>query len=326
MASQGPTETASRPPPTRQRTASASAGPARREPAQAYPRVAPWTEAVAHWEPAKDSAAQLKWLTQEGVRLCQWTPAPFESAPTDCFQVDQTYWLWQAGVGGIRFLAGLPEFSAFPSRDVDPAWFHQIVTRSWLPAIYQVWGRQVVHASAAVREVTGDVVAFVGPSGAGKSTVAYGLGRRVGWRMVSDDTVAFSRTDGHVALHPFRQVVRLRPATAAHYDKTGELLEPLAWPSGTVSLARLYVLAVDPGLPTTTRIAPLSAAESYRFVLEQAFALSLNIPEYNRELMLDYVALAAVPSFRLVYRRSFDLIEGVLDDLEAHMQGGQSRG
>jgi hypothetical protein len=283
--------------------------------------VGPWTEAVAHWEPALDSAAQSRWLAQEGVRLCQWAPTPFESSPTDCFQVDQTYWLWQAGVGGIRFTAEFPEFFAFPCPDVDPAWFTQVVTRSWLPAIYQVWGRQVVHASAVAREKSGRVVAFVGPSGAGKSTVAYGLGRRAGWQMVSDDTLAFSRIDGRVALHPLRQTVRLRPATAGHYGTTGEGAGSLAWPRGAVALAGLYLLAVDADLVGTTRIVPLSGSESFRLALEQAFALSLNIPQHNRDLMLDYAALAAAPAFRLVYRRSFDVLEHVLDDLEAHAIG-----
>lgn len=283
--------------------------------------MGPWIEPVAHWEPPLDSAAHAKWLAQQGSRICQWAPAPFEASPTDCFKVDQTYWLWQGGVGGIRFQADLPEFFAFPSPDVEPVWFHQVVTRSWLPAIYQVWGRQVVHASAVVREATGAVVAFVGPSGAGKSTVAYGLGRRDGWQMVSDDTLAFSCVGGLVALHPLRQVVRLRPSTAGYYGKAGVVFEPITWPRGVVTLAGVYFLEVGHQVTEKTQIAPLSVAQSYGGLLEQAFALSLNIPEHNRQLMVDYAALATAPSFRLVYRRSFDVLERVLDDLVAHAVG-----
>jgi hypothetical protein len=326
MASPGLTATASRRALTNPKKTT-SPGSAKPEPALAHPNVVSWTEAVAHWEHALDSSSQIRWLTETGVRLCQWAPAPFETSPTDCFKVDQTYWLWQAGTGGIRFTADLPEYFAFPSPDVEPAWFEEVVTRSWLPAIYQVWGRQVVHASAVAREAGGGVVAFVGPSGVGKSTVAYGLGRRAGWRMVSDDTLAFSRAEGGVALHPLRQVTRLRPATAGHFETMGRAAEPLVWPGGSVALVGLYSLAVDPGLRGTTHITPLSAAEAYRLVLEQAFALSLNVPEHNRELMLDYAAFAAAPSFRLVYRPSFDVIERVLGDLEAHALGlADSRG
>lgn len=296
-------------------------GPGRsgeREHAPAHPDVEPWTEPIAHWESARNSAVHVGWLAAHGTLVCRWPAAPFEAAPTDCFKVDQTFWLWQAGVGGIRFRADRPEFFAFPSSDVNPAWFERVVLHSWLPAIYQVWGRQVLHASAVVKEQSGELSAFVGPSGAGKSTIAYSLGRRAGWRMVSDDTVAFSCAGGRLALYPLRQSVRLRPATAAQHGKVGEVFEPIAWPAGPVTLGRLYFLADDIGLAGPSRIDKVSATEGYRLVLEQAFALSLNIPEHNRELMLDYAALAAVPSFRLAYRRSFEVIESVLDDLEAH--------
>jgi hypothetical protein len=278
----------------------------------------PWMEPIAHWESALDSAVQSRWLAEHGTRVCQWAPTPFEASPTDCFQIDRTFWLWQAGVGGIRFRSDLPEFFAFPSSDADPAWFERVVLHSWLPAIYQVWGRQVLHASAVLREPGGEVIAFVGPSGAGKSTIAYSLGRRSGWRMVCDDTLAFSCDGPGIALYPLRQEVRLRPATSARYGRAGEVFEPIAWPQGPVTLGRLYFLAIDASLTRSSRIVPVAAAESYRLLLEQAFALSLDIPEHNRELMLDYAALAAVPSFRLVYRQSFDVIERVLDDLEAH--------
>ena len=60
-----------------------------------------------------------------------------------------------------------------------------------MPAVYQVWGRQVLHASAVAQNGTGRVLGFTGPSGAGKSTIAYGLGQRAGWAHVADDTLAF---------------------------------------------------------------------------------------------------------------------------------------
>jgi hypothetical protein len=280
--------------------------------------VASWTTPTAHWEPPVNSASHSKWLVEHGELLGRWDPAPFETSPTDYYRVDAAYWLWQAGVGGLRFSADAPAYFACPCEGADLAWFRQVVTRSWLPAIYQVWGRQVLHASAVMSVARSEVTAFVGPSGAGKSTLAYGLGLREGWRMVADDTLAFAVASGSVSLFPLRQEVRLRAPTAAHYGKTGETFETLSWPSQTVSLARLYFLRPDVALDATTRIAPMSAAESYRLVLEQAFALSLNIPEHNRDLMLDYVALAAAPAFQLTYQPSFDVFDRVLDEVEAH--------
>lgn len=280
-----------------------------------------WLEPAGTWNAACDSAAQYAWLSAEGELLVRWPPAPYETAPTDCFRVGDRYWIWQLGVGGIAF-ARDPAFTAYPAPEVDASWFRYVVQRSWLPAAYQIWGRQVLHASAVLRQASGNVLAFVGPSGAGKSTIAYGLGRRDGWRQVSDDTLAFSWcTSGarrDLVLHPLQNDARLRPATARYYGRDGESPRAVAWPNGSLSLRSIYILSAHEE-EDDVRISPLKAADAYLLLLGQAHAFSLKLPEVNQRLMRDYLALtAAVSTFRLTYRRSFDAMESILDAVHQH--------
>jgi len=269
------------------------------------------------WRSGVDSVAQHRSLANVGQLLTTWQPAPFEESATDCFKVGDAYWISQPRVGGMRFFADTPACTAFPAADIDRAWFEDLITRSWLPAVYLVWGRQVLHASATVREADGRVLAFVGPSGAGKSTIAYGMSQRAGWRHVCDDTLAFSITPSTVALHPLRNDARLRPASAAYFAKTGETAQPVVWPGESLALSAVYLLESDPGAPAAVTIGPVKAAESYVRLLEQAHAFTLEIRSHNQRLMRDYLALAAaVPAFRLVYRRSFDAMTDLLDALE----------
>lgn len=285
-----------------------------------------WADPRIVWRPGVDSAAEYDRLTQTAELLTRWPPAPFETSATDCFKAGADFWIWQPGVGGIRFTAVDPSFDAFPASTVDPAWFEYLVTRSWMPAVYQVWGRQVLHASAAARTSTGDVFAFTGPSGAGKSTMAFSLAQRPGWTLVADDTLAFSVSGGAIELHPLRNEARLRPATAAYHGRRDEAPQPVEWPDVALTLRRVYVLDGVDAAPEAAVIGPLGAAEGYTRLLEQAHAFTLQIPAFNQQLMRDYLALAAaVPLVRLTYRRSFDSMTAILDRIEQHDTGAATR-
>jgi hypothetical protein len=280
-----------------------------------------WTEPAVEWRPGIDCAAKHQWLVAHGELLVTWPPTPFEETATDCFRVGQHYWIWQPGVGGIRFSEDPPTFLAFPSAQIDRTSFDYLITRSWLPVVYQVWGRQVLHASAIACGATGDVVAFAGPSQAGKSTMAYGLGQRAGWGLVCDDTMAFSSGEDGITLHRLQNEARLRPASAAYYGRTDAAFEPVSWPARSLRLTAVYFLDGDPNLPHPALITRLRAAESYPLLLEQAYALTLKLPKHNQQLMRDYLDLAAaVPVFRLAYRKSFEAVEEVFDVLENHLR------
>lgn len=276
-----------------------------------------WVEPTVRWQPGIDSPEHGRRLAQEGTRLVRWPAAPFEDSPTDCFKLGpDEYWIWQSGVGGVRFTADQPAFDAFPSETVDSERFRYVLEYSWLPTVYQVWGRQVLHAGAVARTRSGGVVVFSGPSGAGKSTLSYALAQRAGWQQIGDDTVSFSLRGEQLELHPIPNQIRLKEPSAGHF---GIGAEPVRWPSGPLALRGICFLegreAASRSAPATLR--PMTAVQSYPRLLTQAHTLTLQIPENNRRLMRDYLELSArVPAYRLTFAKTIDAIERTLDALE----------
>jgi len=280
-----------------------------------------WSEPHIEWSAPADLAATTQRLSGAGELLAVWPRAPFESAPTHSTKLGDEYWIVQEGVGLASFRADAPRVFACPSIDGDPDWFREVVTRCWLPAIYPFWGRQVLHASGVALAGSDKVVAFTGPTQTGKSTTAYALGRRAGWRLLADDSLAFawSPTDGAIRIHPLQNEARLRPASVEYFGQETGGRGRVPWPAGRLTLGTLFVLEAseEPGpVATFTRLTP---AEGLPLLLQQAFALSFAIPEYNRQLLLNYARLAAVPIFRLRYRRSFDAAEALYGAVEAHL-------
>src|SRR3954468_13439747 len=198
--------------------------------------VSSWVVPVTHWRAVGEGEDPFVHLAAHGHLLVAWPPAPFERTPTYCYTIDDQFWVWQPEVGGVRFNAQPPDLVLLPLAGTDREAFLRLVSRSWLPAIYPIWQRQVLHASAVASEVSGDVIAFTGPSGAGKSTTAYGVAQRRDWQLVADDTLAFS-VDGHdrpeprIRLYPLRNEARLRPATAEYFGESEATEVPFAWPS-----------------------------------------------------------------------------------------------
>jgi hypothetical protein len=149
----------------------------------------PWAEPVLEWRAPRDYAALQDRLQRDAELLTTWPVAPSEAFPTDCYRLGEQYWISQRSVGAVQFTALDPHLFAYPFPDGDASWFREVVQRAWLPAIYPFWGRRVIHASAAGPSDTNDVIAFTGPTLAGKSTTACAMGRRPGWRLISDDTL-----------------------------------------------------------------------------------------------------------------------------------------
>jgi hypothetical protein len=282
-----------------------------------------WSQPEIEWLQPFDLDA---WQAAAATRqlLVTWPPTEYDTTETDCFRALDEFWIVQRDIGAVHFRLTDPRVFAHPWPGADEARFRQYVTRSWFPAIYPLWGRQVLHASAVVCPRSGVAVAFTGPTRAGKSTTAFGLSRRGAWVHAADDTLAFSIAEGAAApvrLHPIPNEARLRPATADYYGRTDSPAEMLAWPAGDVALTAVYVLDGDETCRETALFTRLRAADALPLLLQQAFALSFNMAAYNQRLMKDYLALASrVPVFGLRYRRSFDVAEELFAALDAHLQ------
>lgn len=279
-----------------------------------------WVHARILWGETLDAVTQDLSKPAGATHLVTWPATEFDTTETDCFTIGDQIWIWQPEVGAVRFVLNQASLDAFRWPDADPDRFRQIVTRAWLPAIYPLWGRQVLHASAIASPATGNAVAFTGSTHAGKSTTAYGVARRGAWRLVCDDTLGFSIEAGSVPLYPLPNESRLRPASAEYYGLTGQAPETLSWPDRTVLLKTVYVLDGNKQHPPTTEFTRLRAAEALPLLLQQAYALSFELPKYNQQLMKDYLALTAgVPVYRLRYRRSFDEAEALFASIENHL-------
>ena len=108
------------------------------------------------------------------------------------------------------------------------------------------------------------------------------MGRRQGWRLISDDTLAFTASGDGIRLHPLRNEARLRPGSAEFFGKSGEAFETVAWPLGPLSLRVVYVLDVADDSTDVARFEKLGVAEGLPLLLQQAYALSFKIRSTTR--------------------------------------------
>jgi hypothetical protein len=128
------------------------------------------------------------------------------------------------------------------------------------------------------------------------------------------------RAERDIQVHPLRNDIRLRPASADYFATDAQTIERIDWPAGNLSLKAIYVLDGDAEFPPAVEFTRLRTAESLPLLLQQAYALSFEIPTYNQKLMRDYAELAAsVPMFRLRYQRSFTAADGLFGALDAHI-------
>ena len=282
---------------------------------------------IASWTVCTDFRRHYDRISSHGHLLAEWPgfdPADF---PTLCFQEDDRVWIVRVDRGGIGFARPGHDIRAYPKEGADSEQFKRMVFHDWLPFVYNFWGWQVLHTSAAVHAPSGQVVAFSGVSGAGKSTFGCGLGREPQWRQIADDSLAFAAQSDPLRLLPIPNEVLLRPASAHHYsdrDPSGKLL---GWTDGPLRLNRIFFLEPSDNLKTPLRLVPVSGGRAYMLLLQQAYTLALNTrrenaslverPQDSRQQMLEYLALAGqVPVFRLQYPRKFDVLRDVFSWIE----------
>jgi hypothetical protein len=271
----------------------------------------------------------LTWNDQFNSIVAQFNRAPlleewdhpFAGVCTQLRGDQRACWLYDPSLGAIQFDLNTRSICAYPFDGVGPDWFERFLSHEWLPLVYQAWGYQVLHASAAVNLSGGGVLAFSGPAGAGKSTLGYCLGRRPGWGQIADESLAMEVGASGLRLAPIPNYIRLRPASAAHYNADRHNHEKLVWPDIEPYLQAVFFLepfpSEDDSLETPPRLLPLDGVQAYPLFLGQAFALTLRLPDHNKRLMRDYLHIARrVPAYQLSYSKSFSVVDQVLDVVE----------
>lgn len=256
-------------------------------------------------------------LARRGELLERHEPDAERGAPVETYAIDDAMWLIDGDLGEFRIDPRPGRIEAWPVPGVARQAFERRLRVDWLPIFYTVWGWQVVHAGAVRSEDTDRTIAFVGASGAGKSTLSYALGRRPGWTQLTDDATAFRAVGEGVELLPIPSESRLRPPSAERFGRSPWVGEELT-PDGLGTLVGLYFLAPAGGSRGVS-IDRLSASRALQELLEQAFAFTLKRRRLRQRMMEDYFTLAAaVPSFRLTYRKDFAALDALLEAVEEH--------
>src|SRR5215217_5019656 len=173
--------------------------------------------------------------------------------------VDGVHWMDLPGLASFCFGQDVEGVTAFPHWPVREDLILDAYHRSVLPMALQVFGREVLHASAVLTPQ--GVVALCAVSGTGKSTTAFGLSRR-GWPLWADDAVAFEASESGVAAIPLPFDIRLRSEAATFFDRDAALAGGTSERIGVraqieaepVPLAALLVLDRIPGKSDTATV------------------------------------------------------------------------
>lgn len=259
-------------------------------------------------------------LARRGELLERREPDPEAGAAVETYEVDGEMWLIDGDLGEFHLDRRAGRVEAWPLPGIPRDSFERRLRVDWLPIFYTAWGWQVVHAGAVRSDETDRTIAFVGASGAGKSTLSYALGRRPGWTQLTDDATAFRALEDGLELLPIPSESRLRPPSAERFGRSPWVGEELR-PDGLGTLVALYFLSPAESAERMS-IDRMSASRALQELLEQAFAFTLKRRRLRQRMMEDYFALAAaVPSFRLTYRKDFAVLDQLLAAIEEHVDG-----
>jgi len=235
---------------------------------------------------------------------------------TEIRQTTSGFWLACKGVGAIEIVCNNLQIIAYPAQDVVANKFNYYLIHYWLPLAYQVCGTQVIHASAVVHRESRKLILICGESGSGKSTLAFGLAQRDSWQQIADDRIAFSIDEGKVILQHIPDAVKLRPASADFFDEVPYEFTKIDWYEEHNNLD-LVLFPNQKTAEKVPKIHPISKADAFTFLMNQAFAIAPSLKEQNTQMILHYLALAdQTRAFKLFYSKKFRQFEKVLDAIE----------
>lgn len=199
--------------------------------------------------------------------------------------------------------------------------------RTALPLILQARGREVLHASAV--STPAGVVALCAEKESGKSTLAYALSRR-GYSLWADDAVAIEVEDERAWSFPVPFALRLRPASAAHFERAGTPPAPdpparrvaaAGSANGRAPLRAAFVLTrlrAAGGAAAAPEARRLAASEAFTALLANAYCFTLGDPDRKQAMMRHFLMLTReLPVFALRYPTGLEHLEAILDTLES---------
>lgn len=228
------------------------------------------------------------------------------------------HWMHLPDVATFRF-ADREEITAIATEPVEVERIRDAYRRNVLPFVLQVFGLEVIHASAVM--TPRGVVAFCAHSETGKSTVAYGLHRR-GHPLWADDTVVFYAHSGAANAIPVPFRVRLRPASWSHFSRDGhrEALEAEELQCGRRPrpLAAVFALERVPHSDDAAiEVERLASGSALLAALAHAQSFDVEDPTRTRLLVNQYLTLvASVPVFRARFPTALERLTAVLDRIE----------
>ena len=224
------------------------------------------------------------------------------------------------GLGSYCLSNHSDEVIAFAEPSARMDWLRDTFYRSVLPMALQVFGKEVLHASAI--ETAYGTIAFCAISESGKSTIAYGLSRR-GHPLWADDAVVFEISDRGVWAHPMPFEIRLRPASAQYFgysqndadnSTSGDYLSQAN--VKPVPLAAVCLLERGDRLEPV-RIHRMLPIHAFPAVLSHAYCFSLQDMERKRRMMHAYLALVReVPVFTIRFSTGLEALPQLLESIE----------
>lgn len=196
-----------------------------------------------------------------------------------------------------------------------------------LPRILAHEGELVLHAAGARNER--GLVLLMGLSGSGKSSLAASM-HSAGYQLVGDDSIVVSETCGTLGGRSIYRSLRLFPDSVEALVASSAKLSPVAsyTTKQNVMFADDYLsdeptairaaFLLDPPRGDAILIEPMNASDACMAIVEHSFWLDPTDLDRTKDRMMQASVMARqIPTFRLIYPRSYSALPAVQTALAA---------
>ena len=212
----------------------------------------------------------------------------------------------------------------FPDPEVPPETLRHLLLDQVLPYLTPTWGVGDVFHASGIATPSG-AIGFLGATGRGKSTLAAAFARRE-FAVLGDDCFCVDEGPGGFRVTPWYPGLRLWPenpeadgdsAPVAHYTRKRRFR---TFGDGIADApVRAMFLLEPPASDGGVRIQKISPRDAALELTRHAFFLD---PEDRTgvQRLFDRVCRLSegVPLFSLSYPRSFEILDQVVDEIQAH--------